>query len=80
MMALLIFQLAMILIVVLAIVSFVRLNRFSRVLDRAINETFQQRIKGNSVPWPDVAASYRNLKMWEFYKWDFQSLIVYDPR
>lgn len=79
-MALLIFQLAMILIGALAIVSFIRLNKFSRVMDTAINETFEQRIRGNRVPWPDVAASYRNLKMWQFYKWDFKSLIVYDPR
>ena len=56
----------------------IQLNRFANHLLKCIDDTYQNRVNGNLVPWPDVRASYANLKWYNVLNHRFSKMIVYD--
>lgn len=74
----------------LAITSFTRLSRFSAMMDDEINfkhrpfVEYVKRTKRTFIPIDpnrrplnmNISESYNNLNMWEFWNWDFKSMIV----
>lgn len=65
-------------IILWAGLSFYRLNRFSKFMHKEIDNAFEARIHGRSAHYPDVSASYNNLKWYDMFNFNFKSLMVYD--
>lgn len=55
-----------------------RLNRFGKFMRAEIDRVSKARLRGNRTPWPDITASYRNLKWYDVFNYKFDRLVVYD--
>lgn len=55
-----------------------QLRAFSKYMSDAIDNTYESRVNGNLIPWPDVRASYDNLKWYKVWDYRFSNMIVYD--
>ena len=59
--------------------NFIRLSRFSKFMKGEIDRVYQARIGGHrNVQYPNVGASYDNLKWYDVFNYRFDQLIVYD--
>jgi hypothetical protein len=71
-------------VIIITIGNIIRLNKFSKFLRAELNRVSHSRLadisNGNSfkAQWPNVIASYRNLKWYDIFNYDFESLMVYD--
>lgn len=63
---------------IFSIMCVVRSDRFSKFMRAEIDRVSKARLNGNRVPWPDVTASYRNLKWYDVFNYKFDRLVVYD--
>jgi hypothetical protein len=68
---------------VIAILSSVlymlRLHQFSKFMRAEVRLVYEARASGNStITYPDVIASYDNLKWYDMFNYNFRSLIVYE--
>jgi hypothetical protein len=69
-----------------AITCIIRLNHFSRfmnkeidrVVDARVRAGYVARVSGNLEPWPDVKACYDNLKWYNPFDFNFKRMMVYD--
>lgn len=62
-----------------AAVALIRVHMFGKVMDREINRVFEARISGKPFePYPNISASYKNLKWYSVFNFKFDSLVVYD--
>jgi hypothetical protein len=58
-----------------------RLHRFSKFMRAEIQLAHEARACGNyALTYPDVMASYNNLKWYDMFNYNFHSLIVYVKR
>jgi len=70
--------------VLVSILNLIRIDRFGKFLraelDRISSSRWSDIRNGNNPkqPWPNVMASYRNLKWYDVFNYDFKSLMVYD--
>ena len=66
-------------IMIVCVMNLVRNNRFSKFMRAEIERVGQARLRGNyEVRYPDVSASYKNLKWYDIFNYRFDQLIVYD--
>lgn len=64
--------------VIFCIMGAIRSDRFSKFMHAEIDRVSKARLSGNKTPWPDVTASYRNLKWYDVFNYKFDRLVVYD--
>ena len=70
--------------VIVCIGNLIRVNAFGKFmraeLDRVSHSRLADISNGNSfkAQWPNVMASYNNLKWYDIFNYDFKSLMVYD--
>lgn len=56
-----------------------RTHRFSKFMRSEIDRVGSARMTGNrDVKYPDIAASYDNLKWYDVFNYKFDRLVVYD--
>ena len=55
-----------------------QLRAFSKYMSDVIDNTYESRANGNLIAWPDVHASYANLKWYKVWDYRFSNMIVYD--
>lgn len=55
-----------------------QLRAFSKYMSDVIDNTYESRVNGNLIAWPDVHASYANLKWYKVWDYRFSNMIVYD--
>lgn len=78
-----------ILFIFIAVVSFIgtffsvgniiQLEKFGKYVRADIKRVRDARINDNrNEPWPDVHASFQNLKWYDIFNYDFKSMMVYD--
>lgn len=60
------------------VAGLVQLHLFSNRMSKEINNTYENCINGNRIPWPDVGASYENLKWYKVWDYRFSKMIVFD--
>lgn len=69
---------------IICIGNLIRVDRFGKFLRAELNRVSHSRLEDISngriskVQWPNVIASYRNLKWYDIFNYDFKSLMVYD--
>lgn len=63
---------------IVCVLGLIRNDRFSKFMRAEIDRVSKARLSGNRVPWPDVTASYNNLKWYDVFNYRFDQLIVYD--
>lgn len=74
-----IFIAAYVFLMIMCGMMLVRTSRFSKFMENEIERVYQARIKGNrDVRYPDVTASYDNLKWYDVFNYKFDRLVVYD--
>ena len=70
--------------VLVSILNLIRIDRFGKFMRAELSRVSHSRMadinNGNSFKqsWPNVMASYRNLKWYDVFNYDFKSLMVYD--
>ena len=73
-----------VLVLFVCVMNLIRVDRFGKLLRAEISRVSESRIediRNGDTPkqmWPDVQASYDNLKWYDVFNYDFKSLIVYD--
>jgi hypothetical protein len=66
-------------VMVWAVLAFYRLHRFSKFVGVEIDRVFASRINGNrEEQYPNITASYNNLKWYDMFNFNFKTLMVYD--
>jgi len=69
---------------IICIGNLIRVDRFGKFLRADLDRVSKSRLedisngKISKVQWPNVIASYRNLKWYDIFNYDFKSLMVYD--
>ena len=59
--------------------NMVRLSRFSKFMKSEIERVYQKRISGDrTAQYPNVHASYDNLKWYDVFNNKFDRMVVYD--
>ena len=78
------FLFAYCIVLIFCIGNIIRVNKFGKFmraeLDRVSHSRLADISNGNSfkAQWPNVMASYNNLKWYDIFNYDFKSLMVYD--
>jgi len=66
-------------VLIFSIGNLIRLKKFSKFLRAEIEIVSKARLSGRyDIQWPDILASYRNLKWYDIFNYDFKNLMVYD--
>jgi hypothetical protein len=71
-------------VMIICIGNLIRVDRFGKFLRADLDRVSKSRLedisngKISKVQWPNVIASYRNLKWYDIFNYDFKSLMVYD--
>lgn len=74
-----IFIAAYVFLMIMCAMMLVRTSRFSKFMENEIERVYQARIKGNrNVQYPNISASYNNLKWYDVFNYKFDRLVVYD--
>ena len=60
------------------VAGIIQVHRFANHLLKCIDDAYENRVDGNKVPWPDVRASYDNLKWYNILDHRFSKMIVYE--
>lgn len=69
---------------IICIGNLIRVHKFGKFLRADLDRVSKSRLedisngKISKVQWPNVIASYRNLKWYDIFNYDFKSLMVYD--
>lgn len=69
---------------IICIGNLIRVDRFGKFIRADLDRVSRSRLeditngKISKVQWPNVIASYRNLKWYDIFNYDFKSLMVYD--
>jgi hypothetical protein len=62
-----------------SVLYMLRLHQFSKFMRAEVRLAYEARASGNyTLTYPDVMASYDNLKWYDIFNYNFHSLIVYD--
>jgi|Wag4MinimDraft_6_1082665.scaffolds.fasta_scaffold27699_1 hypothetical protein len=70
-----------VLVLFVCVMNLIRVDRFGKLLRAEISRVSTARLSGNyDVQWPNVQASYDNLKWYDVFNYNFKSLIVYDTK
>jgi hypothetical protein len=66
-------------VMIMCVMMLFRLNRFSKFIRAEIDRVGAARISGDrTVVYPDIMASYDNLKWYDVFNYKFDRLVVYD--
>jgi hypothetical protein len=63
-----------------AVGHMIQLDKFGEFVRADIKRVRDARVydNRNDEPWPDVGASFQNLKWFDIFNYDFKSMMVYD--
>lgn len=67
------------LFMVACVLNLYRLDRFSKFMHSEVERVYLARMAGfRDIPYPNVNASYRNLKWYDVFNYKFDRVVVYD--